>query len=326
MKVLDQFEKNYEREARESGARIPPANRPISVVRYRFSVLGVSKGSLSSYRYPDSLQSDIAFSSDEIEKALRSLTLLHIIEPRLCLPDGEILYFITDKYNQLISFAHDCLDLEYIITEMVEKLLINGENRRRKKLKEAAFNWFESSRGKKYCDGKLRELYHAVQSVDFNHNNCGLNKNELIYNYYFAPNLFRIACKAIRYIEEKHKDLLEEYNYLTEPMLNAAHYRPLLEAVNSISGISDGKCIKYPIQKSKEMELKSKLYVGMKLSDAYKILAENDVPNAHHNTVLFGNLGFSTSPITDDSYQEFRLVNKRRKKAKKSHLMYPWMN
>ena len=148
LKVMYQLEKIYEREAKEVAARISSVNMPAAIVRCRFSVLGVSKESLSSYRYLDSLQSDIAFSQDEIEKALRSLESLHIIEPRLLFPDGQKLYFITDKYDQMVSFAHDCLSLKYIVTEMFDKLLINRENRRRRKVKNAAVNWFETSLGK----------------------------------------------------------------------------------------------------------------------------------------------------------------------------------
>ena len=68
LKVMYQLEKIYEREAKEVAARISSVNMPAAIVRCRFSVLGVSKESLSSYRYLDSLQSDIAFSQDENRK------------------------------------------------------------------------------------------------------------------------------------------------------------------------------------------------------------------------------------------------------------------
>lgn len=286
-----------------------PVDGPVTMVRYRFSLLGVSKQSLSSYRYPESLQSDIAFSQDEIEKALRSLELLHIIEPRLSLPDDQNLYFITNKYDQMVSFAHDCLSLSYIVTEMFEKLLISSENIRRKKLKNAAVNWFETSLGKEYSDKKLRELYYSLEATEIRHTNCRSNMNELIHKYYDAPKLYKSAREAIRYIRQKHKNILEEHSYLTEPMLNMAHYEPLLHAVSKISGISHGKCIKYPIQKLKERELKSKLYPGVKLIDAYQILAEEGIPIEHYNRMLFCNLGFRMSPIKDKSYQDFCLIS-----------------
>ena len=280
------------------------------MVRYRFSVLGVSKESLSLYRYPDSLQSDIAFSQDEIEKALRSLELLHIIEPRLLFPDGQKLYFIADRYDQMVSFAHDCLSLKYIVTEMIDKLLINRENRRGRKLRNAALNWFETSLGKKHSDKKLRELYYSLENTEISNTNCRLNMNESLDLYYHTPKLFKGVREAIRHIKQKHENILEEHSYLAEPMLNMAHYEPLLYAVGRISGISDGKCTKYPLQKLKERELKSKLYAGMKLIDAYQILAEKDIPSEHHNRVLFCNLRFGMSPINDESYQDFCLANR----------------
>ena len=126
--------------------------------------------------------------------------------------------------------------------------------------------------------------------------------NELIHNYYDTPKLFNGAREAIRYIKQKHKNILESIVYLAEPMLNMAHYEPLLYAVSKISGISNGKCTKYPLQKLKERELKSKLYAGMKLIDAYQILTEEDIPSGHYNRVLFCNLRYGMSPINDESY------------------------
>ena len=309
LKVMDQVEKIYEREAKEVAERISSVNMPAAIVRYRFSVLGVSKESLSLYRYPDSLQSDIAFSQDEIEKALHSLELLHIIKPRLLLPDGQKLYFIVDEYDQMVSFAHDCLSLKYIVTEMIDKLLINRENRCRKNLKNAAVDWFETSLGKRHSDKKLRELYYSLEDTEISNTNCRLNMNESLDLYYHTPKLFKGTHEAIRHIKQKHKNILDEHSYLAEPMLNMAHYEPLLYAVSKISGIGDDKRIKYPLQKSQEKELKSKLYAGMNLKDAYQILAEEDIPSEHHDRVLFCNLRFGIATI-DDSYQNFCLANR----------------
>ena len=59
------------------------------------------------------------------------------------------------------------------------------------------------------ADKKLRDIYYSLEATEISHTNCRLNMNELIHNYYDTPKLFNSAREAIRYIKQKHKNILE---------------------------------------------------------------------------------------------------------------------